>query len=821
MAGEHKQFSQIPIETSVTEFDEIHAKELDAINNRRARINEHAALKRDENLSVEPKKAGTNSRPVVNTIGLALSGGGIRSASFCMGVLQALDANKVFNRVDYLSTVSGGGYIGASLTTAMSKDKGKFPFESTLDQDEPPRVQHIRNFSNYLFPDRAALLENLMIYLRGLAANAILILPIILFAVVITIFIANVSNIHENKYGSVPFFTPTIVLALTFVVLLASYACAQLWKAGAELPSEFVGWLKGLFSIAVVVLFVEFNLFLLSVLIENAQAVAACEATKQAAKQAAASTCIPQCISPCVQQCTTAACEHLSTFGKIVAWIKSTVTALAPLAAIVAFLSNKIGAAAATANTSDWRATIGSLVGKLALYIAAIVLPLLLWALYLELSIWGIPTKSGVHLAPDWFQPLEWPKWLQDMEWFEQFKSMLWPRYLFGYLIVALILFGCWVFLTPNGNSMHGLYRDRLGKAFLFFPAPKQSESTLKNDVSQQAVVKLSDIDPEFAPYHIMGAALNIQGSAEVNRRGRNADFFMFSPFYIGSPATGYALTTEVEDKDKQLDISSAMTISGAAFTANAGSVVPRVLTPTLAMLNVRLGYWLPNPKRIRETLKVREKLHAFLWEEITSQLNETSAYCHVTDGGHLENLGIYELLKRRCRLIIAVDAEADPEMNFTSFMQLQQYARIDLGVRIELPWKQIKEKALAYNEGRQSPGPHCAIGKIYYPAGEGYLIYIKSSLTHDENDYVADYKRRFPTFPHEDTLDQLFSEEQFEVYRALGFHALNRVMKKSANDWETDNVSVYTPGLLGGMPKKFWADDELLTQVRDTLGIK
>lgn len=78
--------------------------------------------------------------------------------------------------------------------------------------------------------------------------------------------------------------------------------------------------------------------------------------------------------------------------------------------------------------------------------------------------------------------------------------------------------------------------------------------------------------------------------------------------------------------------------------------------------------------------------------------------------------------------------------------------------------------------------GPHCALGTIYYPrkAGDdektstGLLLYIKSSFTGDENDYVVDYKRRNPRFPHESTADQLFSEEQFEAYRALGFHALD-----------------------------------------------
>src|SRR5262249_42521090 len=152
--------------------------------------------------------------------------------------------------------------------------------------------------------------------------------------------------------------------------------------------------------------------------------------------------------------------------------------------------------------------------------------------------------------------------------------------------------------------------------------------------------------------------------------------------------------------------------------------------------------------------------------------------------GGHIENLGIYELLRRRCQLIVAIDAEADPEMSFGSLVTLQRYARIDLGIIINLPWAEIRNgtrsaSAEIAKSGGLPPhaaphGPHCAVGEILYPhGGKGILIYVKSSLSGDENDYIVDYKRRFPRYPHETTADQLFSEEQFEVYRALGFHAV------------------------------------------------
>jgi hypothetical protein len=141
--------------------------------------------------------------------------------------------------------------------------------------------------------------------------------------------------------------------------------------------------------------------------------------------------------------------------------------------------------------------------------------------------------------------------------------------------------------------------------------------------------------------------------------------------------------------------------------------------------------------------------------------------------------------------MIIAIDAEADPEMSFRSFVALQRYARIDFGVLISLPWAEIRDATRAASEeivrtgglpAHAAPhGPHCTIGEIIYPQNRtGILLYVKSSITGDENDYIVDYKRRFPRYPHESTADQLFSEEQFEAYRALGFHAVNEVFSGS-----------------------------------------
>jgi hypothetical protein len=167
-----------------------------------------------------------------------------------------------------------------------------------------------------------------------------------------------------------------------------------------------------------------------------------------------------------------------------------------------------------------------------------------------------------------------------------------------GWLDVGMLIgLGAIVLLfEANAYSLHQFYKDRLSKAFLFRPAdPLPAEPAALMDF------KLSAIQPNNSPYHILNAALNVQGSKEANRRGRNADFFTFTRDFVGSDLTHFAPTANNPDTlgmeyfDRRLDLGSAMAISGAAISANMGSNTVRWLSPTLALLNIRLGYWLRN----------------------------------------------------------------------------------------------------------------------------------------------------------------------------------------------------------------------------------
>ena len=294
-----------------------------------------------------------------------------------------------------------------------------------------------------------------------------------------------------------------------------------------------------------------------------------------------------------------------------------------------------------------------------------------------------------------------------------------------------------------------------------------------------------------------MNAAINIQGSEFLNRRGRNADFFTFTPHRIGSEMTEYCDSAGLEALDPRIDVAAAMAISGAAVSSNMGRNSVRPLALTLTMLNLRLGYWLPNPRYVapandgeRPRLRDWFKSAVYFASEAFGLLDERMSDIYLTDGGHIENLGLYQLLKRRCKLIVVVDGEQDGDYGFSSLVALQRFARIDLGVRIHLPWEEVRDSAKmvdammsngALPANFDAKGKHVAVGEIDYGEGagqKGLLVYVKASLSGDENDYILDYKRRYPAFPHETTGDQFFSEEQFEAYRALGFHAMNGFLK-------------------------------------------
>ena len=763
---------------SATRFHEIFEFEVAAINARRKKYERRPIILEQE----DQEHDGTPiMRPVPdsNVIGLALSGGGIRSSAFCLGAMQALNVAGLIEKIDYLSTVSGGGYIGTSMTAAMSTGAaGKFPFASELHKNEAAGVQHIRDHSNYLFPQGLLnLFGNVVVYLRGLGANAILLLPWILLSAAFTIWSnPNINDLLRTNFAGhilhlpvhASHFELTLNAALAFLILLALWALWRSMPLGRD--TSDVGFGTQIFGIlcwAILVLaFIELQPLLLFGMFTITN-------TKGSG----------------------------TFFEQASTLLQALATIAVAIGTVASFLSRFLGDA--LKRSTEKPGLIASTVRiaiKAAMYIAGAAVPLALWVAYLYFSFWGIENCNSCAQHT--------PAWLEKLAHSLPFGS---GSILLLYCVAGIAMLVISWLLDPNANSLHRLYRDRLSKAFLFDPSKRIAPLGLlhlkdKTGVEADARLRSSDLEPlehlklselrtDLAPYQLINTALNIEASKYANRRGRNADFFIFSPLYTGSEATGYVGTKQVERAMTGFTAGTAMAISGAAASSNMGSATIKPLVPTLAILNVRLGYWFTNPAVLAGVLK--KPLLSWLFDrlyflkELLGLLREDSEIVYLTDGGHLENLGMYELLRRRCKLIIAIDSEADPEMSFGSLVRLERYARIDFGIRIDLPWAALRDasrdaSAEVLKSGglpfdKAMHGPHCALGAISYPrkAGEtgdstAILLYVKSSFTGDENDYVVDYKRRNPAFPHESTLDQLFSEEQFEVYRALGFHAVN-----------------------------------------------
>jgi hypothetical protein len=166
---------------------------------------------------------------------------------------------------------------------------------------------------------------------------------------------------------------------------------------------------------------------------------------------------------------------------------------------------------------------------------------------------------------------------------------------------------------------------------------------------------------------------------------------------------------------------------------------------------------------------------------------NEDSQYVYLSDGGHFENLGLYELIRRRVKYIIVSDADADKDYQFGDLANAIEKCKVDFGVQIEMG----EYMTIAPVAATKLSATHFAIGQIHYrpqTAGEvaegtspGVLLYMKSSITGDEPAQVLGQHVAGSDFPHDTTLDQFFNETKFETYRALGEHMSNILFERYA----------------------------------------
>jgi len=657
--------------------------------------------------------------------GIALSGGGIRSATFNLGVLQVLAREKLLWRADYLSTVSGGGYIGSCLTSLLNNADAavfgkKFPFAHSPGVEESSIFKYLRLGGSYLSPKGIASAVKIpALLLCGILVNLLLILPYVLLFILAQwallrepvaaankIIAANRLDVIQLKMLCADFYAWTPVALGLFFAAIVVYPFVRKsvyadWRGRDALERVYALLLLALSGI---VLFESFPAVVL----------------------------LLKFLRLWLQQ-------------KGVPEIVSGWKALIPLFSLPVF-------AELAGRKSD------SPGGKIAIGVLGVLGPALL-----------VIFAGNVFLfngGPDWLHKLldagrlcYSPACLAGA-----------PDSLSAIPLLLILLFVYTLLVDVNHTSLHCFYRDRLSKAYLI----KRGDcGAVRHDDSQ----KLSGLyeNARWAPYHLINATLNLQHSKTSRVEARRADYFLFSRFFTGSESTGYCRTEDMEKADSHLNLGTAVAISGAAAAPNMGPSTSKPLALLMTLLDIRLDYWIANPARLDGGRPpVFGVGPVYLLREYLGFLTETSPYVNVSDGGHIENLGVYELLRRRCRYIIACDSEADPKLHFGGLSEVLRQARIDFGIEIDINLQDVHRNCKGI-----SRRPY-ALGRIKYGKDEeGYLLYIKSSLPANMDEYVWEYWKRNPSFPHETTADQFFDEAQFEAYRALGYHVASTLLKE------------------------------------------
>lgn len=692
--------------------------------------------------------------------GFAISGGGIRSASFGLGVMQALVANNQLEKMDYMSTVSGGGYLGSALTWALHQGKGEagtkkenFPLgkrgmfagqDKDSNKKEPGYknnglLDYIRQHSSYLMPT-----SGLGVFsFAGVVLRSILLSLSVYFGVFLVMMVLlRKFQLFDIQLFSLPFagiFIPLSILAiLIFLAKCLFYSLAT--SLDGEKLSDYMLFIRGqqiigyLLTISIVSLIIG--------------------------------------LIPCVVSLIGEGMKSIMT--------ASGSTLFGTLVGIWQYVK---------AQKND---KSSSMVSDVVIYLAAFAL------------IYGLLLLAYIF-AGHFYNHCE--------------GTFVWPYFIT--LICVTFVFGFFVNLNLIGP--HRIWRNRLMEAFMPDSEAIKQNKWMPAKAADSALMK--DMCTEHKrPYHIINTNIILGNSEQVKFKGRGGDNFIISPHYCGSESTGWKETAEFKKNNggRGITLATAMATSAAALNPDAGvsgagptrNVIVSVL---LSMLNLRLGYWTGNPRRNVWSFAPNFFVPGLSTEILRSGFRETDTRILLSDGGHFENLALYELIRRKLDLIIISDGGADGIFNFDDLANAVEKVRVDFGAKIVFGERgkrkgetdskkesQGKESETSIKEmyglndilfdadGRNAFQKKYEIAKrgfaiatiTYNDGSEGTLVYLKLAMIDELSTDVYSYKGVNPTFPHQSTADQFFDEKQFEAYRELGYTVAWKMMEsKEGNE--------------------------------------
>jgi hypothetical protein len=753
-------------------------------------------------------------------IGIALSGGGIRSATFALGVLQALAQHDLLRRFDYLSTVSGGGYIGTSLTWLTSRlaakppqtdedesddaenqvevpslpasgfglgpsdpepafagnppEKRPAPFPYGSDDPQAARepdqakatramLRYLRQHGNYLTPGEGITLTSvIVVLLRGMILNLLVWIPIVA-AVMGTLILLSAPHVPDTVLRWVP--APLTEFARS--IYPAQWAPTWLAEFVGDISPPLKSEVKAPASVA----------------------------------EPAGTISPPQLESP-----------KLYSFGVMLA------TAIYLfLGCVLAFANYSL--ATWPGHKSSRSFLGGTKYGWRRLFERWMRVPF--WTISVLLMLASVPFVAGEFrgwlLGPSFSliglasASLAFGSTLQHPK-----RSWIGAACLLYGILLISFLFGWWAAegapllgippfavlsaafilaivtgfaVNLNLISFHYFYRDRLMEAFLpdvdqalrnrMAPARQADSATLSS---------MCDHRHPVGPYHIINASIVLNKSNERAYRLRGSDNFILSPLYCGSNATGWQSTGRY--MGDELTVPTAMAISGAPalpWLGNGSTAVTRnpLVRNVMALMNLRSGYWVPNPNdesrrsRFRRSCTKSFRPNYFdpnLKEVLGLGLTEESPACLLSDGGQFENLALYELIRRRLRLIVLCDGTSDPGYAFADLHNALARIGADFGARVELDKETTLQRfmpsidAIYPKDVRLSESAYAIAEIIYSDRSKGHLVYLRPAVCKGLPFNLLGHKGANRDFPDQSTADEFFDEEQFEAYRELGY---------------------------------------------------
>jgi hypothetical protein len=891
-----------------------------------ANLEEYAAALQDCVIKEQPLK---NILHAAEPTALCFSGGGIRSASFGLGVLTQLarlsrgaGENGVLNKIDYVSTVSGGGYVGSWFTgwlRAKNLDKPKAPGDaskpgevsprekaSALDRviedlggppptgadPEPSPLRHLRDYTSYLAP-RSGLLSAdtwtlVAIFLRNLLLNWGILVPAFAALLVLPVFNTYLFSWVTSRFDASPLLWTAGSLALVSFLYIAwhlpgNYEIqpAKAGFAGFGIPLFLSAWcLSASFAVAqnqhvnfqqmywkLLIVASVSHVGLVGGRILRAQAKGGYKRAPHFARDVIAQFLAALGSAFFVAWLLWLLALHVGPVlehgGDVRLFVSVSLSLILASFALTAALLNGLSAQFDAEEDREWWSRSG----------AFVLMGIVLWPLVHLLVLYGheittaakvvflgvpgqvsIPVLTGLigglaswagfspatgsgHAKVDLNKLSSTGKFLakrellipalgtlffvllgialtQANDWLSRFiggtpyPASIPTRALviefIAVLVIALVLN---VFVNVNTFSLHAMYRSRLIRSYLGASNPRRKPNPFTNfDPGDNFAMKEAPADSS-APLHIVNIALNVVATKKLAWQQRKAESFTVSALHSGSFRVGYRPTKEYAGTNG-ISLGTAMGISGAAASPNMGYHSSPILSLVMTFFNARLGWWLPNPGPKGNHLWGKNSPIFSLFPLLNESLGQTtdeSRWVYLSDGGHFENLGLYEMVLRRCKKIIVVDGSADPTFNFEDLGNAVRKIFIDLGVPIDLdPAKNANPATLppcvSLQPGSNIHNRHCFVMTIRYscvdgtPAEEdGTLLYIKASLNENEPADVTQYAKAHPEFPHESTANQFFNEAQFESYVRLGAHVIEEIV---------------TGGLGGAQPAGISLDD-------------